>query len=114
MKEGEKVPLESYSLNGPPLAELINYKEEKSGGQTLVTLRYADYAIWPLWARDETGQKEHEKYAPLREQIIKGNVTQKYELRFFEVQYYTEDGKTPNQFVSYKRYEYNEVPAFLK
>ena len=112
LKEGETVSLEIGERDGPPMAALINYKEEKVGEQTLVTLRYAHYSVWPLWARDETGQKEHEKYAPLREQIIKGKVTQEYELRFYDVQYYTKDGKTPDRFMSYRSYQYNEVPAF--
>ncbi len=112
LKEGETVPLEIGGHAGPPTAELINYKEEKVGEQTLVTLRYADYAVWPLWDEDDTWQKEHEKYAPLREQIIKGNVTEEYSLTFFDVQYYTKDGKTPERFMSYRSYQYNAVPEF--
>ena len=115
LKEGETVPLEIGSWSGLPTAELINYKEEKAGDRTLVTLRYADYSVWPLWDLDKKRQEEHEKYAPLREQIIKGNVTQKYNgLAFFDVQYYAEDENNPIRFMSFKTYDYDNVPAFIK
>ncbi len=105
LKDDEKVFLKACSLRDFPLAELIQYKEETVDGKTLVTARCILYDFPEYRYVDWSDVPKMESYAGYKRMILDGYVSSGYEFySIFDFSFYTEDGKTPTQFVSYDDY----------
>lgn len=102
LKDEEEVILKVGSLLDDPFAELIQYKEEKVNGKTLIIARCINYGFDRYMYNDRV---ESEMTFPAdRAMVLKGEVQgfQRYDV--IDVAFYTEDGKTPSQFVRCKDY----------
>lgn len=105
LKDDEPVFLKAGSLRDLPLAELIQYKEEKVDGKTLVTARCIQYSFPEYYYVDWSDVPKMESYAGHKRMILDGYVSSGYEnYSVFDFSFYTEDGKTPTQFVAYNCY----------
>lgn len=112
LKDDEKVFLKAGSLRDLPLAELVQYKEEKVDGKTLVTARCVQYDFPEYRYVDWSDVPVMESYADHKRMILDGNITSGYETYFiYDFSFYTEDGKTPTQFVSYAGYSPESIEA---
>lgn len=86
------------SLMPTPFAELIQYKEESVEGQTLVTARCVNYQFSEYNYND---YPEGELTYPKHRSMVIGGKASGYEYyEIIDFSFYTEDGKTPTQFVS--------------
>lgn len=105
LKDDELVFLKAGSLRDLPFAELIQYKEEKVDGKTLVTARCIQYSFPEYYYMDWSQVSQMESYAGHKRMILDGYVSSGYETySVFDFSFYTEDGKTPTQFVAYNCY----------
>ncbi len=104
LKDDESVFLKAGSLRDLPFAELIQYKEEQVDGKTLVTARCIDYDIPEYRYLDWDLVETTDNYASYKAMILAGDVTGYEYYTIFDFSFYTEDGKTPTQFVSYASY----------
>lgn len=120
LKEDDAVFVKAGSLLSIPFAELIGYKEEKVNGKTLVTARCINYSFNDYQYSDQEHIEASETYSARKEMIIKGKVTGYDYYTIQDFSFYTEDGKTPTQFVSAMTYSpesladgYQTLPEFV-
>jgi hypothetical protein len=102
LKDDDQVFVKAGSLMSTPFAELIQYKEELAEGKTLVTARCVNYQFSEYNYND---YPEGELTYPKHRSMVIGGKASGYEYyEIIDFSFYTEDGKTPSQFVSHMRY----------
>lgn len=102
LADDEQVITKAGSLLDDPFAELIQYKEEKVDGKTLITARCINYGFDRYMYNDRV---ESELTFPAdRAMVLKGEVQGFQSYDVIDVAFYTEDGKTPSQFIYAKDY----------
>lgn len=101
LKADAVISLKAGSLMDTPFAEVIQYKEEKIDGKTLVKARLVNYTFSKFLYNDRV--EEDAEYPAYREMILKGDVSGYDGYALYDVAYYTEDGKTPTQFISFSK-----------
>ncbi len=102
LKDEEGVTLKVGSLLDDPFAELIQYKEEKVDGKTLITARCINYGFDRYMSNDRVESELN--YPTDRAMVLKGEVQGFQRYYVTDVAFYTEDGKTPTQFIYAKDY----------
>ncbi len=102
LKDEEEVILKVGSLLDDPFAELIQYKEEKVDGKTLITARCINYGFDRYMSNDRVESELN--YPTDRAMVLKGEVQGFQRYYVTDVAFYTEDGKTPTQFIYAKDY----------
>ncbi len=102
LADDDQVFVKAGSLLDYPFAELIQYKKEVVDGKTLITARCINYGF-DRYNGDDVVESRM-TFPNDRAMVLKGEVRgfQRYEVT--DVAFYTEDGKTPSQFVWCKDY----------
>ena len=103
LKDDDQVFVKASSLRDTPFAELIQYKEEMVEGKTLVTARCVNYHFSEYLYNDHP--ESELTYSKHRAMVISGKATGYSYYEIIDFSFYTVDGKTPTQFVSYKNYD---------
>ncbi|MBQ7035733.1 MAG: hypothetical protein IJN34_08360 [Clostridia bacterium] len=103
LKEEDRVFVRAASLRDTPFAELIRYKKETVGGKELVTARCINYQFNEYLYNDRA--EAELTYPAHREMVLRGEVTDWDGYEILDFSFYTEDGKTPAQFVSFSCYK---------
>lgn len=111
LKADEPVFVKAGSLKDLPFAELIQYKEEKADGKTLVTARCILYSIPDYYYVDWDQVETMASYPAHKAMILAGKVTGYETYQIIDFSFYTEDGKTPTQFVSAMQYSPESIEA---
>lgn len=101
LKPEDTLALEIGSYPGLPMAELIDYKEEQVGEKTLITARIAEYYFSEFDYVEDPEKYHPEDYQLAKNRIITGETEGLENSNVHIVQFYTEDGVTPTQFVSH-------------
>ncbi len=109
LKADEPVFVKAGSLKDLPFAELIQYKEEKVNGKTLVTARCINYAIPAYYNMDWAHIQETDSYPTHRAMILDGKVEGYESYSVYDFSYYTVSGKYPAQFVSFTCYDAQSI-----
>ncbi|MBQ8894473.1 MAG: hypothetical protein IJ043_08725 [Clostridia bacterium] len=103
LKDDDVVFLKADSLRDVPFAELIGYRKETVDGKTLITARCVNYSYSDYYYIDRV--ETELTYPARREAVIKGEATDHDgNCVILDFSFYTEDGTTPTQFVSFKEY----------
>lgn len=102
LKDDDQVFVKAGSLLDIPFAELVQYREEVVNGKTLITARCINYGFDRYNYDDRVESRE--TYPADRAMILKGEVEGYDRYAVIDVSFYTEDGKTPTQFVSAMEY----------
>ncbi|MBQ6824085.1 MAG: hypothetical protein IJP27_05495 [Clostridia bacterium] len=103
LKDDDVVFVKASSLRDLPFAELIGYRRETVEGRTLVTARCVGYYFADYYYNDRV--ETELSYPARREAVIKGEKTDHDGNEIvFDFSFYTEDGVTPTQFVSFQDY----------
>ncbi len=120
LKDDDAVFVKSGSLLSIPFAEVIQYKKETVDGKTLITARCIEYIFNDYEYSDQEHIEASETYSTRKEMILKGKVTGYNHYVITDFSFYTEDGKTPTQFVSCMDYNpqsiadgYQTLPEFV-
>ncbi|MBR6793635.1 MAG: hypothetical protein IKM48_04685, partial [Clostridia bacterium] len=120
LKADDAVFVKAGSLRSIPFAEVIQYKKETVDGKTLVTARCIEYFFNDYEYSDQEHIEASESYSARKKMIIKGKVTGYDHYAITDFSFYTEDGKTPTQFVSCMGYSpelladgYQTLPEFV-
>lgn len=98
LKDDDQVFVKAGSLLDIPFIELVQYREEVVDGKTLVTARCINY--WFNRYNGDDRVESRETYPADRAMILKGKVEGYDGYEVIDISFYTEDGKTPSQFVS--------------
>ncbi len=107
LKDDDQVFVKAGSLLDIPFAELIQYREEVVDGKTLITARCINYGFDRYIYDDRVESRE--TYPADRAMILKGEVEGYHRYEILDVAFYTEDGKTPSQFVWQKSYYWQSI-----
>ncbi|MBR2013565.1 MAG: hypothetical protein IJ995_05070 [Clostridia bacterium] len=102
LADDDQVFVKAGSLLDAPFAELIQYKEEVVDGKTLITARCINYGFNRYIGDDRVESRA--TYPADRAMVLKGEVKGFDRYSIIDVAFYTEDGKTPSQFVSAMEY----------
>lgn len=102
LKDDDQVFVKAGSLLDIPFAELVQYREEVVDGKTLITARCINY--WFNRYNGDDRVESRETYPADRAMVLKGEVKGFDSYSIIDVAFYTEDGKTPTQFVSAMEY----------
>ena len=102
LADDEQVITKAGSLLDFPFVELIQYREEIVDGKTLITARCINYGFDRYIYDDQVESRV--TYPADRAMILKGEVKGFNSYWIIDVSFYTEDGKTPSQFVRCKDY----------
>ena len=102
LSDDDQVFIKSGSLLDTPFVELIQYREEKADGKTLITARCINYDFDRYNCDDAVESRA--TYPADRAMVLKGEVKGFDSYSIIDVAFYTEDGKTPTQFVSAMEY----------
>ncbi len=102
LADDDQVFVKAGSLLDIPFAEIIQYKKEEVDGKTLITARCINYGF-DRYNGDDVVESRM-TFPADRAMVLKGEVQgfQFYEV--IDVAFYSEDGKTPTQFVRCKDY----------
>lgn len=102
LKDDDQVSVKAGSLLDIPFIELVQYREEAADGKTLITARCINYGFDRYNYDDRVESRE--TYPADRAMILKGEVEGYDRYEVIDISFYTEDGKTPTQFVCSKEY----------
>ena len=102
LADDDQVFIKSGSLLNTPLVELIQYRKEEVDGKTLITARCINYNF-NRYNYEETVESRA-TYPADRAMVLKGEVKGFDSYSIIDVAFYTEDGKTPTQFISAMEY----------
>ena len=103
----DQVFIKSGSLLDTPFVELIQYREEKADGKTLITARCINYDFNRYNCDDAVESRA--TYPADRAMVLKGEVKGFDSYSIIDVAFYTEDGKTPAQFVFAMEYHQFQI-----
>ncbi len=97
------IQLEAQGIMEFPLAELIKYEETQTNEGTKVSATVAIHNIWPL---TDYNCRAHfpDEYEITKTEITQGVIPGETITNIIEFSYITKDGKTPDKFLSCKRY----------
>lgn len=102
LADDDQVFIKSGSLLDTPLVELIQYRKEEVDGKNLITTRCISYNFDRYNYDDKVESRA--TYPSDRAMILKGEVKGFDSYSIIDVSFYSEDGKTPSQFVSAMEY----------